>query len=529
MTELSTSISAATVYPDRVRLVRHGKITLEAGTHAVELPELPLTISPESLRATLYGATSARLLGVEVRRIFYSEQPSERVRMLEEEIEKKQDVLKRMEVRVELIRHNRQTLDKLADEVSTYATAIAAGEIDAEKQLDYFKRLRKEAEELDNEQLAIQSQQRRTGRELERLIKELEQVRNATPRERYTAVVNIDVQEARELTIEVSYIISEAGWKQLYDLRLVEKEGGPALEVTYLADVTQSTGETWEDVALTLSTARPALTSTLPELDPWYIHPPEPIYPAARLAVAAQAAPIPDTGGKMPQKALGGPLALFEEKSEEETAVVATSSTSVSYLIQSPVTIPPDGSAHKVTIARFLLTPVLDYVSAPKLAQAVFRRARVDNDSPYTLLPGEANVLIGDEYVGTTQLDLTVAGAGFELYLGIDNRIKAERELKRREVDKRVIGGKRSMAYGYEIKLESMLPGKANLTVYDQIPVSRNEDIKVKLEMADPKPTEQTELNLLVWKLLLEPKEKRTLRFDFVVESPQAMKIIGLP
>jgi hypothetical protein len=85
------------------------------------------------------------------------------------------------------------------------------------------------------------------------------------------------------------------------------------------------------------------------------------------------------------------------------------------------------------------------------------------------------------------------------------------------------------MAFAYEIRLENLLPVKANLTLHDQFPVQRHEEIKVKLESADPKPTEQTELNLLKWEFSLEPKEKCTVRFDFSIESPQGMEIIGLP
>jgi hypothetical protein len=59
--------------------------------------------------------------------------------------------------------------------------------------------------------------------------------------------------------------------------------------------------------------------------------------------------------------------------------------------------------------------------------------------------------------------------------------------------------------------------------------VSRHEDIKVKLESADPQPTEQTELNLLDWELTLAPGEKRVVRFDFTVEHPREMSLIGLP
>ena len=529
MTELTTTIVAATVYTDRVRLTRRGLINLEPGTHIVEIPELPLNLNPNSLRASVYGSASARLLGVQIKRIFYTDQPSDSVRKLEEEIEKMQDELNRLDAKAELIEQNRTILDKLAGQVATYATALAAGEITVEQQLVFFGKLRKQAEILNDETLSIQINHRQVNRLLDKLTKELEQIQNARPYERYAALIDVELLSASNLTIEVSYLVSGAGWKPLYDLRLLEKEGSSTLEISYLADVTQNTGEAWEDISLTLSTARPALTSTLPELEPWYIHPPEPIYPVARLAVSPQALPSMDASAKLPLNIPTARLEQPEEKAEEVIASVNTSGASVSYVIPNAISVPPDGAPHKVTIARFPLTPVLDYVSTPKLAQAVFRRAKVDNTSPYTLLPGEANILIIDEFIGTTQLGLTVPGEGIELYLGNDNRIKVERELKRREIDKRVISGRRHLAYGYEIKLENMLPGRANLTLYDQIPVPRNEEIKVKLESADPRLTEQTELNQLIWSFSLEPKEKRTMRFDFSIESPQSMKIIGLP
>jgi uncharacterized protein (TIGR02231 family) len=181
------------------------------------------------------------------------------------------------------------------------------------------------------------------------------------------------------------------------------------------------------------------------------------------------------------------------------------------------------------TIARYPLTPRLDYVSAPRLAEATYRRAKLVNDSLYTLLPGEANIFIGDEYIGTTQLKLTSPQDEIEIYLGVEDRLTVKRELKRRDIDKRFIGGKRHFEFAYEIELENLLPVKVDLSVHDQIPVSRHEEIKVKLESANPKPVEQTELNLMKWELALGPKVKRTLRYDFSVESPQTMEIIGLP
>jgi uncharacterized protein (TIGR02231 family) len=145
------------------------------------------------------------------------------------------------------------------------------------------------------------------------------------------------------------------------------------------------------------------------------------------------------------------------------------------------------------------------------------------------LLPGEANIFVGDEYIGTTPLELTAPQGEIELYLGSEDRLKVERELKRREVDKRLIGGRRHLVIGYEIKLENLLPYAVKLTLHDQFPVSRHEEIKVRLESADPKPVEVSEMNLLRWEFTLEPQEKRSVRFDFVVDSPQGMEIVGIP
>ena len=96
-------------------------------------------------------------------------------------------------------------------------------------------------------------------------------------------------------------------------------------------------------------------------------------------------------------------------------------------------------------------------------------------------------------------------------------------------MDKKLLGDRRRLRYGYEIELENLLPVEAKVTLHDQIPVPRHEAIKVKLEFAEPKPAAQTELNLLEWTLTLEPGGKQIVRFDFTVEHPREMRLVGLP
>jgi uncharacterized protein (TIGR02231 family) len=398
-----------------------------------------------------------------------------------------------------------------------------------EAQLALLDGLGSRAGQLDETLQALAVERRSLEHELQKLTKELEQQRSIRPRERYQANVEVEVLQPGELSVELSYIISGAHWTPFYDLRLVEGEGQPTLELGYLAQVGQNTGESWEAVSLTLSTARPAMARTLPELDPWFIGPLPPPRPlgVAEASVVAPQARMRAVHTKNAPEIMAAAPQMFQ--AEEVIAAVDSSGSAVTYAIPAPVTIPPDGSLHKVTVARFPLSPRLDFVSAPKLVPAAYRRARILNSSPYTLLPGEANIFVGDEYIGITPLELTAPQGEIELYLGSEDRLKVERELKRRDVDKRLIGGKRHMVVAYEIKVENLLPYAAKLTLHDQFPVSRDEEIKVRLESADPKPVEASEMNLLHWEFTLEPQEKRSVRFDFVVDSPQGMEISGIP
>ena len=534
MSSLETTLNAVVVYPDRARLTRQGKIKLTAGSYQLEIPGLPLQMNPDSARIAARGAARARLMGLQVQRVFYTETPAEQARELESQLEAAQDELLALEAQVTLVGQNRQRIEALAGHTKLYAKALGSGKMELDAQLALFEGLRKQAARLDAENLELQAHKRTLERRIQQLKSQLEQILSARPRERYTALVDVEVSQAGDLALELSYVVSAAGWTPLYDLRLSEEADKPVLELGYLAQVTQQSGESWENVLLTLSTARPALASTVPELEPWFIQPvvrpaPRPASQAAPdarvmrdVAMKYAAAPAPmDLGAGMAE------VAVYE--AEDAMAQVEQSGAAVSYNVPAKVSIPADGAPHKVVVARYSLPPVLDYVTAPGLVQAVYRRAKACNESAYTLLAGKANLFAGEEFIGAANLELTAPQGEIELFLGVDDRVKVERELKRREVDKTILGGKRRIRYGYEIRLENLLASQAMLTLHDQIPVARHEEIKVKLESCEPKATTHSELNLLDWELNLAAKEKRTIRFDFSVEFPQTMEVRGLP
>ena len=528
MPTLDTRISEVVVYVDRARITRLGALSVDPGPVVLEVLGLPGKLIPKLLRATAHGTARASLLGVQAQRQHPLEAPQEQVRTLEKALEDLQDQRRVLEGRIELLGQNRLALVKLLGETQTYATALAAGELSVEKSLDTLDFMRTRAERLDAELQSLQVEKRGLERREQQLVAELEQYRSVPRRSLMSAMIELDVTSAGELNIALSYIVPEAGWQPLYDLRFATVADKPALEIGYLGQVIQRSGEDWSEVNLTLSTARPSLAGRSPELKPWILQPRRPIV----LAEHADIQPAPAAPLRKALRAKEASLSLMAAEVapvEDVVAQVETAGTTVVYRIPQPVSIPADGSPHKVTVARLALQPEMDYLSVPRLVSAVYRRAKIRNESAFTLLPGSINLFDHDEFLGATRLELVAPQGEIELFLGVEDRLRVEREAKRLEVDKRLIGSRRKVVSGFTIELENLLSTPAKVTLQDQLPVAGHEDIKVRLEASDPRPTRQSEMNILDWELALEPGEKRVVRFDYSVEYPQTMDLPGMP
>jgi uncharacterized protein (TIGR02231 family) len=181
-----------------------------------------------------------------------------------------------------------------------------------------------------------------------------------------------------------------------------------------------------------------------------------------------------------------------------------------------------------MVLNSFDLDPKMDYVTIPRHTDAVYRRAMVTNVSESPLLPGTATLFVDDDFIGKTQIDHTPLAGEIEMLLGVEEQIEVERELTKREVDKRLLRENRIVRYAYEIKLENLTTEPVNVEAQDQIPVSKHEQIKVKLERVQPEPDKRTDLNVLEWILELAPEEKKTISYEFAIEHPRGLKISGL-
>jgi uncharacterized protein (TIGR02231 family) len=524
MPELATVIDAVTVFPDRARVTRRGRTTLEPGLQRLEISGLPMSLFPESVRAAGRGKARARLLGVTLQVFHYLETPAEAVRELEAKIQALLDADAELAGQAEVLEKERTALDGLAGQSEVFARGLALRNRSTADQGAVYDFIAERGRALQAEALALGRKRRDLAKELDRLQRELAQLQAARPRQRYTAAVEVEVTAAGELEIELTYAVQPARWQPLYDLRL----SGAELEATYLAEVSQSSGEDWSGVALTLSTARPALALVIPELDPLYIGPRPAVFAPQKQTMRAAAPAAPAMAAAEPSFEELDVTLQEEAFLELPQAAVAESGAALTYETAGRADVPSGGDPRKVTVAAFKLRPDFDAVTAPRLEPVCYRRARVKNDSPYTLLPGRAQLFEDADYLGATPIKLTAPGQELELALGADERLRVERKLTGRDVDKTLLSDRRRIRYKHRIEVENLRDVPQTVLVRDQIPVSRHEQVKVKLDAAAPQPARHTDLNQLEWKLTLAPGATQAIQFEHSVEFPRAMDVVGL-
>ena len=520
-------ISQVSVYPDRARVTCVGAVDLTEDTSQIVFDDLPLTLEPDSVRVGGAGAARVRLMGVELTRHFYEQTPAERVQALEREIEQVEDEKRALEDDQAGWLAHMAHLSGLRDATAEFARGLSRGRLTIEEQMRMAINLRDQDHEVRAALRALDEQKRVLDRRLEKLRRDLGTLQSARPRQRYRAVVDVTVLQGGAFTPTLTYVVRNAGWRPLYDVRLAEGENGRFLAIDTLAQIEQNTGQDWEQAALSVSTARPALNQRLPELKPWYID-------------EVKARPVPQPRSKkmqvgptlmadMPQpEAAMAAAAPVEARAEVAVAEVVDSGTAVTFAIAGKIDIPSDGSPHKTTLSQHKFDPQIDYLAIPKHTDAVYRRAKIMNASDTPYLPGQANLFVNDAYIGRTQMEYTPTSGEIELLLGVEERITIERELVKRDVDKRFLRDERQLRYGYRIKIKNLLAEAAKMQVEDQIPVSRHEQIKVKMEDVQPEPVERSDLNELKWRMALEPGVEKIIQYEFSVQHPRDMQVHGL-
>lgn len=329
-------------------------------------------------------------------------------------------------------------------------------------------------------------------------------------------IVAIMSDVAGPANIGISYYTANAGWVPAYDMRIKSLDN--TFNIVYKATLSQTTGLSWKNTHLSLATQNPLRTSGMPVINPIYLREFVPqLYSVMEKSSSVKELPqFADAGGRTEQAIVPTNVSAYTTLSE--------SMLNINYDIALPYTIPADGKPYNINIMERPVTARFAHYSIPKIDRDVHFVANIARWDSLDLLPGDANIILDNTYIGKTFINPAQASDTMLLSLGKDKRIAVTRSEVNELTTTHVKGDTKTSVYVYEIVMRNNKKQKVEVKLRDQYPLTREKEVDIKL-LKNGGAIVDEDTGILTWELVLEPGEVRKVRFSYQVKHNVSKKI----
>ncbi len=377
------------------------------------------------------------------------------------------------------------------------------------------------------------------------------------------ALVFLSGGRGQTISLELNYLVTGANWQQQYNLRADPERSAVAIE--YNAVVNQISGEDWNGVALSLSTAEPTMVAAAPILEPMLVDLSGRMVTQQfeqQAAQPQQMVTVPSTAqfrelqmsrrhnikrgiaanSELNELATQNQFLFFnadrreaQEFQQQLAEMARIEGVSVTYELPGRLTLPSRSDQQLVSIATVAAKGRFTLVASPLLTDYVYLQAEILNGSDTVLLPGPASIFRDGQFVGRGEVPLVTIGERFVAGFGIDSQIQVTRELEDKTT--RIQGGNRIDTYNYRIALRNYKDTKVELRLLDRLPYAEGSSIRIELEKVEPALSADAEYlrslrrkGVLRWDLTLEPNtidDKATVVvYRYTMEYDRNMQIV---
>lgn len=537
-----SKVDAVTVFPSGAEVVRLAKVKLEKGEHVIVFSDVPAQAAPNSIRVEARSTGKLEVGSVDTRRLFVPRTDEEAVaserRRIEDELDKLRDDRAGLDGLVLAAETQKTLIANLAQLPTRPAPPQATAGAPPEDWSRILALIGSGTADAIRAGQDAQIKMRDLDRKIEDLEKKLASI--APAREERTEVkVYVAAADALEADVSVRYQVPNASWIALYDARLATgaKDAAPKLDLTRRASISQRTGEAWEGVTLVLSTARPTAGAAAPELYPMtvdYIPEPKPQRPMAVGNAESRRRTLGGAADKDTMAEEAAPTAMaaqapapIMEDAIERGALAVSAPFQALFVVPGRLTVPDTGEAKRVQLSQDSIEPALAVRTVPKDDAKAYLYAKLVLPKGSPLLPGSVSLFRDGTFVGNGMLPVLSPGEEHELGFGVDDSVRvryAVVEDKRGETG--LISSSKTDTRNFRITIKNLHQRPVSLTMFDQIPASQNQDIKV--ERTGTAPTKENiddKRGVLVWESKLDADEEKVFDYGYRVSWPAAKAI----
>ena len=362
---------------------------------------------------------------------------------------------------------------------------------------------------------------------LNAMINQVENNGATPPQATYRIIISVLAEQATNGSISVNYFVAEAGWIPEYDLRADNNTN--KLQLTHKARITQNTGVDWNNALLTLATGTPMQSTVKPDLAPAYLSFYNAYQKEQKKKTLQKSATKTLSFSESPAST-GATLELDDVKDATfsyDWTSVTENILNTEYDVKLRYNIPADGKQHLVAIQTKDLKTNYNLSSVPKMDASAYLLAKITGWEDLNLIPGNSRIYFDGSYIGESYIDPNTTNDTLVLSMGRDKGIVINRKKLKDKTKEKVLLEEKTITVTYEIMIKNTKSVAAELHIDDQIPLSSNPAIVVKLaESSKAKYNEET--GKLEWDINLKPKESRKISFTYEVKLPKDKIIAGL-
>lgn len=358
----------------------------------------------------------------------------------------------------------------------------------------------------------------------------INQVENAgapAPQANHRVIVTVLAEQATAGSVSINYFVAQAGWVPEYDLRADNNTN--KLQLTHKARITQNTGVDWNNALLTLATGTPMQSTIKPDLEPAYLS----FYIAYQKQEQKKYLEMDKPQAlSLETTASGKGTATVLDDAKDASysynwTTVAENLLNTEYDVKLRYNIPTDGQQHLVAIQTKDLKTNYNLSTVPKMDASAYLLAKITGWEDLNLIPGNSRIYFDGTYIGESYIDPNTTNDTLILSMGRDKGLVIQRKKLKDKTREKVLLEEKTISVTYEIMVKNTKSVATELHIDDQIPLSSNPAIVVKLiEGSKAKYNEET--GQLEWDINLKPKETRKISFTYEVKIPKDKAIAGL-
>ncbi len=531
--EIKTPVQSVIVYLNWAEVTQSKQVTLEAGRNKIVFVGLSQKLVSKSVQVNVGGDVAILSVSDEIN-YFTKQEDQPRVKQVKDSVQNLTEAI----IQVKNDRDAFDTEKKLMldnKNMSGKDKALAVADLKAIADF-YLSRIK----EINDEIARLDKKENKLNEALYKAKQQLLELNGKFNMPMGEVTILLTAQTKTTSTIELKYIVTDAGWAPDYDLKA--EDVSKPIELKYRAKVFNNTGIDWTDVKLRLSTGDPMRSASKPKIDPWYLNymsnengyssgnynqsinnsyqwnanapAAAPVEQGLAMKDAMKEIQLQSQYGEQTKKNEGKPKTVIQYEQ------IQVSELSADFDIKLPYSIPADSKPYIVDVTTYNLPATYKNFCAPKIDKSVYLLARITGWEDLDLVEGPANVYYGGTYVGQSYINTRSVDDTLDLSLGRDNKVIVTRNKQKDFTSHKFVGSTKKELYAYEIAVKNNRKTPVQIEIEDQLPVSQQSDIIVE-EVELSKAEKNVITGQLSWKYNLQPDELKKINLSFSIKYPK--------